>query len=129
MLKFKSRWFWFELNRLSPRSVEACAAVWQMKNARVALKEIYLGAFQEMGESGMVQEDLAQILPDVMLAAVDLKYKKQRRWAWDGLLAVGAVLTFQPWFKIRWFASVILIAGMMLCVLESYPIRGLDLSP
>ena len=122
MLKFN--WFWTELYRLSPRSVEACAAVWQMKGARVALREIYLEAFQEMEESGMVQEDLALIHPDVLLAAVDLKYKKQRRWAWASLLAVGAVLTFQPWFEIRWFTSVILIAGMMLCVLEFVPNSG-----
>lgn len=42
----------------------------------------------------------------------------------DALLAVGAVLTGQPWFEIRWFASVILIAGMMLCVLEFVPNSG-----
>lgn len=82
MLKFKSTWFWSELYRLSPRSVEACAAVWQMKGPRVALTEVYLEAFQEMEEAGMVQEDLALIHPDVMLAKVDMKYKKQRRWAW-----------------------------------------------
>ena len=124
MLKFKSTWFWSELYRLSPRSVEACAAVWQMKGARKALREIYLEAFHEMEEAGMVQEDLALIHPNLLLADVDLKYKKQRRWAWAGLLAVGAVLTFQPWFEISWFASVILIAGVMLCVLEFVPSSG-----
>lgn len=72
----------------------------------------------------MVQEDLALIDPDVLLAAVDLKFKKQRRWAWASLLAVGTVLTLQPWFEIRWFSLVILIAGLMLCVLEFIPSSG-----
>lgn len=124
MLKITSTWFWSELNRLSPRSVEACAAVWQMKGARAALRQVYREAFHEMEESGMVQEDLALIHPDVLLAAVDLKYKKQRRLAWASLLAMGAVLTFQPWFDIRWFSMVILVAGMMLCVLEFIPSTG-----
>ena len=120
----KLNWFWSELNRRSPRSVEVCAAVWQMKGARKALTEIYLEAFQQMEEAGMVQDDLALIHPDVMLAKADLKYKKQRRWAWGSLLAVGAVLTFQPWFEISWFSTVILIAGVMLCVLEFIPSSG-----
>jgi len=95
-----------------------------MKGARKALTEIYLEAFQKMEEGGMIQDDLVLIHPDLMLAQLDAQYKIQRRWAWGSLLAVGLVLTIQPWFDIRWFASVILIAGVMLCVLEFVPSSG-----
>ena len=120
----KLNWFWSELHRLSPRSVESCAAVWQMKGARKALRDIYLETFQKMEEGGMIHDDLALIHPDLMRAQFDAMYKMQRRWAWASLLAVSTVLTFQPWFEIRWFASVILIAGVMLCVLEFVPSSG-----
>lgn len=117
----KSKWFWAEVYRLNPKMVERCAAIFQLIAARESLRETFQSRYDAMALEGVSQESLAQIDPDRRLAELDDLYRIPRRWLLSSMLAIGTVLTIQPWFEIRWFSSVIMVAGAILCALEFLP--------
>ena len=120
--------FWTELYRLSPKSVERCACVWQFNGARRALRRILAEQNEQLIESmpELPAADAAAGLIDAdeLMRQLDVKYRASRRRTWVALVVAGAILTFQPWLSIGWFAMVILTAGLMLCALEFSPKTG-----
>ena len=120
--------FWTELYRLSPASVERCACVWQFNGARRALRRILAEQNERLIESmpELPAADAASGLMDAdeLMRQLDVKYRDSRRRTWVALVIVGAILTFQPWLALGWFAMVILIGGLMLCALEYSPKTG-----
>ena len=92
----KLNWLWSEMHSMSPATVEASAAVWQINGVRKAFAEFYGAAYEAMANAGLPEAGLALIHPNALLAAVDLKFKKERRLAWAIFRGVGAALTFQP---------------------------------
>ena len=120
--------FWTELYRLSPKSVERCACVWQFNGARRALRRALAEHNERLLESmpELPAADAAAGLVDAdeLMRQLDAKYRVPRRRTWVSLVTAGAILTFQPWLPIGWFPSVILIAGLMLCALEFSPKTG-----
>ena len=124
MRKTKLKWFWGELYRLTPQSVERCACVAQLTSARRLLQSVYQERLDLATKDGASDEDLEAMAVDLKMQELDEKHKVARRWLWASLLLVGLVLTIQPWYPIRWFATVILAAGLMLCGLEFSPRKG-----
>ncbi len=115
--------FWTELYRLSLASVERCACVWQFNGARRALRRILAEQNERLIESmpELPPADTALIDREELMHQLDAKYRDSRRRTWVTLVIAGAILTFQPWLSIGWFAMVILVAGLMLCALEFWP--------
>lgn len=122
----KSLWFWTELYRLSPKSVERCACVWQFNGARNALRRTLAEQHERLAQSmpEPAPADPALADEDEPMRQLDATYRVSRRRTWLALLTTGAFLTFQPWLDIGWFAMVVLIAGLMLCALEFSPKTG-----
>lgn len=118
--------FWTELYRLSPKSVERCACVWQFNAARRALRRVLAEQNERLLESmpELPPLDAALIDAEELMRQLDAKYCDSRRRTWVTLVIVSAVLTFQPWLSVGWFSMVILIAGLMLCALEFSPKTG-----
>ena len=124
MRKFKSTWFWAELYRLTPETVERCACVAQLTTARRLVENNFQETYDKAVLAGDGEIDCEHLSPDVMMAQLDEKHKVPRRWLWASLVLVGFALTVQPWYSVSWFSLVMLVAGAMLCALEFSPRKG-----
>lgn len=116
----KSTWFWAEVYQVRPKTVEKCAAVLQIVGARNVLKDIYQKNYDTMALEGLSEESLAHIAPERRMADLDYSCRVPRRRLYLSLLVISAMLTFQPWWSIAWFSSVILVAVSILCVVEFF---------
>ena len=131
----KSTFFWRELYRMVPETVERCACVWMLNGARAQMRHVFTEKMelemQQAGSERVVLGDdeepldvtIAKGVEDIM-AHLDTTHQDERRVVLGVLLASGFLLTAQPWLSLNFFSLPLLVAGVMLLGLEFSPRTG-----
>lgn len=142
----KLTFFWREVYRFSPLSVERCASVWMLNGARSQMIIVYSKAYEaekavtEGGEGLMVVGDVdayavaydsdkpAVADVDARMQTLDKLYQYDRRTLIWVMLITGVLMTAQPILPLNFFSLPLTLYGVMLLGLELSPKTGAKLT-